>query len=345
MIEHDIQAKAYELGYEKCGIVSFQCMDGFQQKLLERVKAVPASKDFYDKRGQLHNLKETYPWAKSIVIVALRYGKYKVPDTLKTIGKTYLFDNRSNIHSAEYQHSVEMEEYLKTLGLHVATERKFGIGGLRWAAKEAGIGIVRRNNFFYTELSGSWVHLEGFLIDRKMELIEHPNIPQCPKGCSRCISACPTKSLSAPYTMLPLSCVSFLTTFGGKDMANFSSRDKLDKCIYGCDICQDVCPMNRGKWKEEDDYPGIDELAPLLTPENLMTMNDDVYTGKIQPKFFYLSPSELWKWKVNAICYMKNNYKESYRPYLLVACEDTHEQVREIANLVCKELFGLQASS
>lgn len=343
-MEYDIQAKAYELGYEKCGIVSFKCMDGFQQKLLERVQAVPISKYFYDTQRQFFNLQETYPWAKSIVVLALRYGKYKVPDALKTIGKTYLFDNRPNVHSAEYRHSLEMEEYLKALGLRVATERKFGIGGLRWAAKEAGIGIIRRNNFFYTELSGSWVHIEEFLIDREMELIEHPNIPECPKGCSRCVSACPTKSLSAPYTMLPLSCVSFLTTFGGRDTSNLP-WDKFGKCIYGCDICQDVCPMNRGKWKEEEDYPGINELAQLMTPENLLTMSEDIYTEKIQPKFFYLSPDELWKWKVNTICYMKNNYLESYRPYLLAACSDLHEKVRDMAGLVCNELFGAQVAT
>jgi epoxyqueuosine reductase QueG len=231
-----------------------------------------------------------------------------------------------------------MDQFLKDLGLKVAANQKFGIVGLRWAALQAGLGIVRRNNFFYTE-SGSWVHLEAWLTDKDMEQKEVPALPACPKGCNRCITSCPTKSLSEPYTMLPNTCISFLTTFGGRDLVNEPMRKKLGQCIYGCDICQDVCPMNKGKWEEEVDFPGLQKLAFDLTPEKIMEMDEDFYRKNVQPKFFYLSPEELWKWKVNVLSFMGNNYKDSYKPYILAACNQENEKIREMAEAIRKEML------
>lgn len=78
--------------------------------------------------------------------------------------------------------------------------------------------------------------------------------------------------------------------------------------IYGCDICQDVCHINKGKWQESCDFPNLSELFHFLTPENIMNMEEDFYKERVQPKFFYLSHNELWKWKVNVLCFMRNNY-------------------------------------
>ncbi|HAK73642.1 MAG TPA: Fe-S oxidoreductase, partial [Sporomusaceae bacterium] len=77
---------------------------------------------------------------------------------------------------------------------------------------------------------------------------------------------------STPYTMLPNTCVSFMTTFGGRNLPQESLRKTFGNCIYGCDICQDVCPMNKGKWQEEENFPGLAELSPALTPENILQM-------------------------------------------------------------------------
>ena len=96
--------------------------------------------------------------------------------------------------------------------------------------------------------------------------------------------------------------------------------------------------MNKGKWEETDDFPGLAELAPNLVPEKIMDMSEEFYKTKIQPKFFYLSPEDLWKWKVNVLVYMKNNYEERYKPCILFACTNSHEKIREMAQLICQEL-------
>lgn len=267
------------------------------------------------------------------------YGNYKIPESVRGhIAKAYLFDTRVDTNVKEYQHRLKMEKYLNELGLKAAA-KPFGLVALRWAALQAGIGIIRRNNFLYTQ-SGSWVQLEAWLTDAEMELRETPDIPPCPEGCSRCREACPTHSLSDAYTMSPTSCISFLTTFGGRDLPSEPLREKFGECIYGCDICQNVCPMNRGKSQEKDDFPGLSDIAPVLTPEKILDMQDDFYKEKIQPKFFYLSPDELWKWKVNVLCFMKNNHQERYQPYIIAACNNEDIRIREMAQSIYSELYG-----
>lgn len=337
-IEKMIQKKAYELGYEKCGIISIDLMDEYAEKFNERIEKVPKSKMFYQSQQRLIKPKEIYPWAKSVVVLTVAYGKYKVPKELEgIIAKSYLFDVRVDKNTKEYQNNRELEKYMKGLGLKVETDQKFGVVGMRWAAMQAGVGIIRRNNFLYTE-AGSWVHLEAWVTDREMELKETNNVPQCPKSCNRCVASCPTKSLSAPYTMSPTECISFLTSFGGRDLTKEPLSKTFGKCVYGCELCQDACPMNKGKWKGEEEFPGLKELTESLTPENILNMKEDFYRRKVQPKFFYLSEEELWKWKVDVLCYMCNNYKENYKELIINACNNENIKVQDMAHFICEEL-------
>ncbi len=336
-MEQRIQERAYALGYEKCGIVSVDDLEDYQERLNERIQKVPLSAKFYQSQKRFINLRQEYPWAKSVIVAAVPFGKYKIPGQLKGhIGKAYLCDMRTDTGSREYQNSLTMEDFLQEVGLKIASNRKFGLVALRWAAMKAGLGIIRKNNFFYTE-SGSWVHLEAWLTDREMKLVEANNHRPCPKECNRCLKACPSGSLSSPYTMLPGSCISFLTTFGGRNLPNESLRKTFGNWIYGCDECQDACPMNKGKWNETDEFPGVEELSAHLTPESIMEMDEAFYRQNIQPKFFYLTPEELWKWKVNVLCFMGNRYQEKYQPFIIAACESENQKIREMAELIRSE--------
>jgi epoxyqueuosine reductase len=340
-IEGMIQKKALELGYESCGIIPLSKLSEYGQKMMERVQKVPQSEKFYQRQYRLIDPRETYPWAKSVVVAIEACIKYVVPMEVKdNIGKHYLFDSRIDENTEEFQAGLKLESYMQTLGVQFLNERKFGMVGLRWAAMKAGLGIIRRNNFFYTKKSGSWVTLQGWLIDQDLELIEKPELRQCPDNCNRCIKACPTGSLSAPFTMSPVECISYLTTFGGRDLKEEPLRKTFGTNIYGCDICQDVCPMNKGKWSEEEEFPGMSELAGYLTPEKILDMDEDFYRQNIQPKFFYLSTDDLWKWKVNALNYMGNNFRENYRSYIIAACKHENEKVRDLAEVIYSELVS-----
>ena len=213
---------------------------------------------------------------------------------------------------------------------------------LRWAAMKAGIGIIRKNNFFYTE-RGSWNHLEAFLIGEPLEYIETCAVRPCPDGCSLCVKACPTGALCAPYTMNPAACVSALTTWSGWDLTTEPLRAKMGRWAYGCDVCQDVCPFNRGAWSGGKEFPGLPELAKHLPLTEIVEADYDTLKNIVQPAFWYIPADKVWRYKTNALNVMLNDYSPEYLPAIKKACSDEAEQVRKMAAWVLTELKKREA--
>lgn len=161
----EIAEKVIELGYDKCGIIPVEMMRGYEAKLEERMEHFPETRRKYEGFRKFAYPEKEFPWAKAIVIVSFWYGKYRIPAAVRGhIAKYYLTDGRRNPDSQGYKASAALEKYLRDSGLRVAFNRDFALTALRWAAMQAGIGIVRKNNFFYTE-KGSYQYLEAFLID------------------------------------------------------------------------------------------------------------------------------------------------------------------------------------
>lgn len=149
-LSSQIKTAALNMGYEKCGIIKISDIAGYDEKLNERIENIPETEPFYKNLYRFTNLNDTYPWAKSIVICVRQYGKYNIPEHLKgLIAKYYLTDSRIDEHSKDFQDSLKFEAHMQGMGLKAKTERKFGITSLRWAAMKAGLGLVRRNNFFF----------------------------------------------------------------------------------------------------------------------------------------------------------------------------------------------------
>lgn len=125
-------------------------------------------------------------------------------------------------------------------------------------------------------MKGVYINLVGYVIDQECELIHHPELKPCSDSCTLCQEACKTKALNAPYTINPLKCVSFLTTFGKGCIPLFLKSEMLEEWICGCDNCQDVCPHNRKhNWDDGDDFSDLLEIAPQFLPEHILKLSDD----------------------------------------------------------------------
>jgi len=335
-IEVQIKNKALELGYHSCGIIKTDAVKEYAAKLEERIACFPASKPLYEPFHKYAFPQKNYEWAKSIVVCITRYGKYKIPEQIDNlIGKYYLYDYKLQNYSKEYASNVLFEAYLHDLGLKTAKELH-GITSGRWAAFKAGLGVIRKNNFLYTK-HGSWVLIDTWLIDREMELIEKPDLPACPESCTKCIDTCPTCALSEPYCTDMGTCITRLT-WGMKDLVPEDLRDKMGKRIYGCDECQNVCPMNKNTWHEAEEYPQLNELAEHITLERILSMDEKTFEQVFLPKFWFIRPETSWMWKTNALRAMVNSYQLKYEKYIREACNDNHEKVREMAVWVCARL-------
>lgn len=328
-----IRAKALELGYDACGIIKMAAMEGYAKELEKRIERFPESKPHLERLYPSANA-DNYAWAKSIVVCSRWYGHYRIPEHLKNrIGKIYLTDMRTAKDAVDLQASLQFKQCLKDLGLRVKSEGPFGIPGLRWAAKQAGIGIVRKNNFFYTK-RGSYAYIEAWYIDQELEFIVSPSLKPCPDNCTLCIERCPTAALAESYATNYNTCVCNITTWEAWDLPNEPYREKLNGWIYGCDVCQDVCPYNKKAWTEDDDFPGLEEIGQHISLEKIVTMDYDFLREVINAKFFYISKEYVWKWKTNALNAMLNHYQPSYYPYIEQACGDQDEHVRSMAEWV-----------
>lgn len=280
-----IHDKALECGYENCGVIPIDALDDYKRHLETRIGQFPESASVYG--SAFLKLRENYPWAVSAVICTEYYGKYKYPVSLRgRYAKAFLLSSSVPEYPGRLGKK-NFEEWLHTAGIRFAggeTNLPGRIFPLRQAALAAGLGIIRKNNFFYGP-NGSYYNLEGYLINQPCEYIQEVKLKPCAEKCNLCQKACKTHALSGPYSMNPTLCVSLWTTFGGGIVPGHLSFDQFGEWIMGCDACQDACPHNiRHNWDEGEDFPGLNELEPLLQPESIIAASDEELITRILPR-------------------------------------------------------------
>ena len=171
-------------------------------------------------------------------------------------------------------------------------------------AQRAGLGFVGRNGLLITEEFGSFVYL-GEIVTNLVFEPDKPGVFACGE-CTRCIKACPTKALLGDGSMNAKRCLSYQTQTKGTMPEEY--RKKIRNVIYGCDICQMVCPYNQGRdfHFHEEMEPKADEVYPKLRP--LLTISNKEF----QKQFGHLAGS--WRGKkplqrnaIIALANMKDN--------------------------------------
>jgi epoxyqueuosine reductase len=112
----------------------------------------------------------------------------------------------------------------------------------RSVAKNSGLGWIGKNSCLITKKFGSFVFIGELLLNIELNY-DKPSYNYC-GNCTKCIDACPTKAIVSPYVIDANKCISYLTVEHKSDIPN-EFKNKLENWIFGCDICQDVCPWNK----------------------------------------------------------------------------------------------------
>jgi epoxyqueuosine reductase len=142
-----------------------------------------------------------------------------------------------------------------------------------WAAK-SGLGWIGKHSNLRTQQVGSFYFIAELIIDLDLEY-DLPTTDHC-GTCTACIDACPTQAITEPYVVDGSKCISYFT-IELKENIPTEFKDKMDDWVFGCDVCQDVCPWNRfSKAHKEPLFNPHPELLSL-TKKDWEDITDDVF--------------------------------------------------------------------
>jgi len=241
-----IKLKAAELRFSKVGAARVESLNEEGKHLHEwLVREYHASMKWMERDVEKRiNPAEVLPNAKSVICVALNYFTPAQPIPTKNIGRISRYALGDDYHLVMTQRLQELLEFIKSEIPDANGKFYVDTGPVMdkaWAAR-AGIGWMGKHTNIITREFGSWVFIGEILLDVELEY-DLPVLDHC-GTCTACIDACPTKALIEPYVLNANRCISYLTIEHRGDLPN-ELTTKFDNWIYGCDICQDVCPWNR----------------------------------------------------------------------------------------------------
>src|SRR5579864_5351946 len=208
-----------------------------------------------DDRGDLKrsSLARVAPWARSVVVCAINYNtenpySTQVRDAERGWISRYAW-SQDDYHEAVLRRLQQVEAALNQVVLAdsqptLTTRSYVDTGPIveRVFAKYAGVGWLGKNTCIINQKKGSWLFLGVILTS--LELSPDSPAPDRCGTCTRCIEACPTDALLGPYQLDSNRCISYLT-IEKRGAIPEDLRAGIGHHVFGCDICQDVCPWNR----------------------------------------------------------------------------------------------------
>jgi epoxyqueuosine reductase len=287
-----IKARAHQLGFDLVGVVPAEPMttvDRYRTWIEESYHgqmAYLARPDGVDKRGDLRRI---LPGVRSAVTVAVNY--HTVPllaetrdDPSRGIMASYAWGD--DYHDLLTPRLRELGAFVEAeTGGPVAYRAYVDTGPLleREIATRAGLGFVGKNTNLIHPRLGSWLFLGELLL--AVELPPRtgalPTHPTCGR-CTRCLDACPTSAFVAPYVLDARRCISYLT-IELKGPIPRELRPLMGNRVFGCDICQEVCPWNRRFARATAEpalQPRSDAMAPRLL--DLFALDDEGFRRRFR---------------------------------------------------------------
>lgn len=268
---------ALKLGFHSCGISKADLLDQDAEHLKKWLDQnhegeMAYMRNHFEKRTDPRLLVEN---ARSVISVLLNYfpertlqddGEFKI--SKYAYGKDYHFVLKEKL--------AELLKFIEDLtGKRIA--RMFvdsaPVLDRRWAQK-SGLGWIGKNTCLITKEQGSFFFIGEIILDLELTA-DKPIMDYC-GSCTKCLNACPTNALIAPMRLDSRKCISYLTIENKNEIPE-QYKGKFDHWIFGCDICQDVCPWNN---------KAIPTLVSEFKPsEDFTQMKQDDWVNLDQKKF------------------------------------------------------------
>lgn len=147
-------------------------------------------------------------------------------------------------------------------------------------AQLAGLGWIGKNTLLLSPQIGSWFFLAVLLTDLELDYDEPTATDHC-GTCTACLDACPTDAFAEPYVLDATRCISYLT-IELRDSIPISLRSGIGDWLFGCDVCQDVCPWNRHAPISDEAAFQPDEAANPVALAELFELSDDAFRKRFR---------------------------------------------------------------
>ena len=323
----DIIEKALSLGFGDVGFTTAEPFDSHRERLRERQEEYRWAERVGLALMSGVDPQSTLPTARSIIVLLDEYFREAFPQSLEgNFGRCYLDDDRITKDGLTVRIKA-FRSFLRDNGID--SKVPFNLPH-RVAAARAGLGTFGKNCLLFaghTARQSSWILPITVVVDREFSPDEPTVAMGCPDWCrNACIAACPTRALKGNGTIDPRKCISYLTYFG-KEITPRELREPMGMYVYGCDICQNVCPRNRAWISQELPMNRrVAERAKNFELTALLHMDRDYFTSRVWPHMFYISPDDIWKWKMNVARVMGNSRDERYIPELVRAFEENSDE-------------------
>jgi len=251
-LKERIKVHALELGFDAVGVAPAQAGEHLPFYLDWLAAGYHGQQSYLarpDRLARRRNLNLILPGVQSLVVVGLHYWPGPSPATPAAHGRIACYAQGPDYHHV-------MLPMLEALLAFVKAETGQLVGGRTYVdtgpllerdhALRAGLGFIGKNCNLIAPRRGSWLFLGELLLTIPLEpdrLAGAGRMPFC-GTCTRCQTACPTGALVQPYTLDSRRCISYLT-IALKGAIPRQLRPLIGNHIFGCDVCQEVCPWNR----------------------------------------------------------------------------------------------------
>lgn len=283
----ELKTRAHDLGFDSIG-VSFAAPARRLDAYLQWVENGRFGKMGYmarpDRVARRRDPQIILPGLQSIITVGLSYSSGQAPPRIANEPGRGRISNYAwgvDYHDVMTPRLQELAAWLQERDPHAQSRVYVDTGAIleRDHAQTAGLGFTGKNTMLIAPRSGSWFFLGELLTTLALPLTPPAAMPSC-GSCNRCLVACPTGAFPTAYELDARRCISYLTI----ELKSWIPRDVrslLGNWIYGCDICQDVCPFNRfarpaaeAAFRPAD----MDAVAPPLL--DILALDDNAFNER-----------------------------------------------------------------